>query len=79
MASRASDPFSGLEAISPTESDTVLVTLLDAGSRGDFSNIDDLQGSDPVGAAFAPLLGTTGLGLDDYLAELSLIEVELRR
>lgn len=63
----------------PTESDTVLVTLLEAGRNGQIRQIDDLQGADAVGAAFAPILGTTGVGFDDYLAEISLIEVELRR
>ena len=68
-----------MDSILATESDTVLVSLLDAGRNGRISNIEGLEGSDPVGAAFAPILGTTGIGFDDYLAEISLIEVELRR
>ena len=63
----------------PTESDTVLVALLEAGENGQIRQVEDLQGADAVGAAFAPILGTTGVGFDDYLAEISLIEVELRR
>jgi hypothetical protein len=63
----------------PTETDTVLVTLLEAGRNGQIQHVETLEGADPVGAAFAPILGTTGMGFDDYLAEISLIEVDLRR
>jgi hypothetical protein len=62
-----------------TETDTVLVALLEAGRNGQIHQVETLEGVDPVGAAFAPILGTTGMGFDDYLAEISLIEVELRR
>ncbi|MDG2031064.1 MAG: hypothetical protein P8J45_08675 [Phycisphaerales bacterium] len=79
LAATASAPLAGIDSILPTESDTVLVTLLDAGRNGQIQNIGGLEGSDPVGAAFAPILGTTGIDFDDYLAEISLIEVELRR
>lgn len=79
LANAAPADVPDLEYALPTESDTVLVTLLDAGRHGRIASIDDLEGSDSVGAAFAPILGTTGVGFDDYLAEISLIEVELRR
>ena len=79
LAATSSNPLAGIDSILPTESDTVLVTLLDAGRNGQIQNIGGLEGSDPVGAAFAPILGTTGIEFDDYLAEISLIEVELRR
>lgn len=79
VATTSSVSLAEIDSILPTESDTVLVTLLDAGRNGQILNIDGLEGSDPVGAAFAPILGTTGIGFDDYLAEISLIEVELRR
>lgn len=76
---RFAEGFSDSSLPATTERDTVLVTLLDAGRSGRFANIDDLEGSDPVGAAFAPLLGTTGTGLDDYMAEIAMIETEFNR
>ena len=64
---------------SETETDAVLVALIDGGLSGHIEAIEGLEGSDEVGAAFAPILGTTGVSFDDYLAEMSVIEVELRR
>ena len=64
---------------SETETDAVLVALIDGGLSGHIEAIEGLEGSDEVGAAFAPILGTTGVNFDDYLAEMSVIEVELRR
>ena len=79
LANAAPQLVPDLEFALPTESDTVLVTLLDAGRHGRIASVDNLEGSDSVGAAFAPILGTTGVGFDDYLAEISSIEVALRR
>ena len=63
----------------PSERDTVLVALLDAGSNGRIEAVEYLEGSDAVGAAFAPILGTTGFGMDDFAAEIRSIEGDLRR
>lgn len=63
----------------PSERDTVLVALLDAGSNGRIEAVEYLEGSDAVGAAFAPILGTTGFGMDDFAMEIRSIEVDLRR
>ena len=62
-----------------TETDAVLVALIDGGINGQIQTLEGLEGSDEVGAAFAPILGTTGVSFDDYLAEMSIIEVELSR
>ena len=75
----SSTTLPGLDAMMvATEADTVLVTILEAGRNGEMPQVHGLEGIDPVGAAFAPILGTTGMGFDDYLAEIALIEVELR-
>jgi len=62
-----------------TETDAVLVALIDGGINGQIQTLQSLEGSDDIGAAFAPILGTTGVSFDDYLAEMSIIEVELSR
>lgn len=62
-----------------SDRDTVLVALLDAGSSGRIDTLEYLDGTDSVGVAFAPILGTTGFVMDDFAMEIQSIEVEVRR
>lgn len=79
VADNATSTPDDYDDLFPSERDTVLVALLDAGSRGRIEAVEYLEGSDAVGAAFAPILGTTGFGMDDFAVEIQSIEVDLRR
>lgn len=69
----------GYDEAFPSDRDTVLVALLDASSSGRIEAVEYLEGSDAVGAAFAPILGTTGFGMDDFAMEIRSIEGALGR
>ena len=62
-----------------TDRDTVLFALLDAGASGHLEFVDDLDGSDNYGIAFAPILGTAGFELNDFAQEIQSIEGSMRR
>ena len=62
-----------------TDRETVLFALLDAGDTGQIDIVDQLEGSDRYGIAFAPILGTTGFELTDFAEEIQSIEGSMRR
>jgi hypothetical protein len=72
-------PGLGIDLEPATDRDTVLFALLDAGASGQLEVVDDLDGSDNYGIAFAPILGTTGFELNDFAQEIQSIEGSMRR
>ena len=59
-----------------SDRDTVLLTLLEANSVDDIVLVDEFDRTDDFGDAFAPILGTTGLGFDDFSLEIDSIRNE---
>jgi hypothetical protein len=72
-------PGLGIDLEPATDRDTVLFALLDAGASGQLEVVDDWDGSDNYGIAFAPILGTTGFELNDFAQEIQSIEGSMRR
>lgn len=59
-----------------SDRDTVLLTLLEANSIDEIVLVDEFDRTDDFGDAFAPILGTTGLGFDDFSLEIDSIRSE---
>ncbi|MEC8733909.1 MAG: hypothetical protein VXX86_02955 [Planctomycetota bacterium] len=62
-----------------TDREAVVAALLDAGETGYLAPLDELEGTDGFGLAFAPILGTTGFEFDDLAVEIQGIQIDMRR
>ena len=62
-----------------TDREVVVAALLDAGETGYLTQLDELEGTDGFGLAFAPILGTTGFEFDDLAVEIQGIQFDMRR
>ena len=59
--------------------ENLIFTILEARADVGLSEVDILEATDPVSLAFAPILGSTGLGFDDLETEIRSIEGTMGR
>ena len=59
--------------------ENLIFTILEARADVGLTEVDILEATDPVSLAFAPILGSTGLGFDDLETEIRSIEGTMGR